>query len=181
MVRDHLCCCNRSLDNHYSLCWKCKQLLFPLDLDSPIFLLGHSILGMDFWVKPPKFGLPMSIQSVALETVHAWATWPSRVLRITSLVTHFLATKKNYSVHFQFVMMLVIFAAWSPKNWSESGWQNHLFVSFFQVSTSEFECLATHSFSICLFLHWNDFFYDSFYLEKDGLNWTCDGFLSTES
>jgi hypothetical protein len=94
----------------FSLGCKCKQLLFPLDLDSPRFLLGCSVLGMEFWVKPPTFGLPMSSQSAVLAIVPAWVAWPSRVPTITSLMTHFLATETNYAIPFQFVMMLSI--AW---------------------------------------------------------------------
>jgi hypothetical protein len=92
MVGDDIHCCNRSLDYHCSLGCKFQQLLFSLDLDSPSFLLGCPVLGMEFWVKPPTFGLPMSSQFAVLAIVLAWAAWPYRVPTITSLMTHFLAT-----------------------------------------------------------------------------------------
>jgi hypothetical protein len=115
MVVDDIHYYNRSLENHCSLGCKFQHLLFPLDLDSPRFLLGCSVLGMELWVKPPTFGLPMSSQSAVLAIVLAWVTWPSRVPTITSLMTHFLATKTNYAIPLQFVMMLASLVAWSPR------------------------------------------------------------------
>jgi hypothetical protein len=57
-------------------------------------------------VKPPTFGLPMSIQSAILEIVLAWVSWPSRVPTISILMTHFIAREKNYSIPLRFFMML---------------------------------------------------------------------------
>jgi hypothetical protein len=46
-------------------------------------------------VKPPTFGLPMSIQFVVLEIFHTWASWPFRVPTITILMTHFLVIENK--------------------------------------------------------------------------------------
>jgi hypothetical protein len=101
------------------------MLLFPLDLDYLIFILGYSFLGMEFWVKPPTFGLPVSIQSAILTLVHACVSSPSRVPTIPILMTPFLAKKTNqiyYGIPFLFVMIFAILFVWSPKSWSRYGW-----------------------------------------------------------
>jgi hypothetical protein len=95
MPRDDIHWCNRSLENHFSLGCKCNQLLFPLDLDSPSFLLGYLILEMDFLLNPPRFGFPMCIPLVVLAIVHAWVAQNSKVPTIASIMTHFLATEKT--------------------------------------------------------------------------------------
>jgi len=164
MPRDDIHWCNRSLENHFSLGCKCNRLLFPLHLDSPRFLLVYLVLGMDFLLNPPRFGLPMSIPFVVLAIVHAWVAQNSKLPTVASIMTPFLATKKTkHSVPyiFQFVMMLVNLVAWSPNSWRGSGWQNHHFFSLFQVSTSIFEWNSTRSFSSHLFLYKNGFFHDS--------------------
>jgi len=160
--------CNMSLD--CSLGKKWKQLLFSLDLHSPSFLLGCSILGIEFRVKSPTFGLPMSSQSTVLEIVPAWVSWPFRVPTIAILMTPFLATETKYSIPIQFVMMLAILVSWSPKSWSEYRWKNHLCSSLLQASTRMFEWLATH-----------DLFCGFSFLEKSGLSCTCAIFLYVES
>jgi hypothetical protein len=115
MARDDIRYYNRSLENHFSLGCKCKQLLFPLNLESLRFIIGCSILGMEFQVKPPTFGLPMSSQSVVLAIAPAWANLSSRVTTIASLMTPFLATKINYVILFWFLMMLASLVSWSPR------------------------------------------------------------------
>lgn len=135
MVRYDIIYCNRSLDNYYSMDYKCKQLVFPLDGDFPSYLLVCFILRMEFHMESLSFGILMSNQSIILTIVLACqVSWPSRVPIIPSLMIPFLAMKRNtnyYSIPFWFMMMLAISVTWSPKGWSRYSWRNHPFYTLF--------------------------------------------------
>jgi len=115
MVVDEIHYCITLLDYHFSLGCNFQQLIFPLDLSSPIILRGCPVLRMKLWVNLSTFDLPMSSQSTIPEIVLAWVSWSSRVPTINSLMAPFLATEANYSIPLQFVLILASLVACSPR------------------------------------------------------------------
>jgi hypothetical protein len=87
----------------------------------------------------------MSQQFIVLEIVLAWDAYPSRVPKITSLMTHFLASEKDYAIPFQFVIMLASLIASSPKSWRKFGWHKFFLMALFQDFTKKLSgLLYTH-------------------------------------